>query len=265
MLRVTDDKKDEIQKSCNSYLEKEFLKIRVLASLIGTLTATFPGNKLGPLQYRALYKCKTYTLKKSKGNFECRVTLSKDALLDLKWWRDNIIFVSKSLQYPPISKVIYTDVSNIGRGASCEGMSTGGPWHLNEKQLHANAFELKVIPLGLKPFIKEEKIHIKVFSDSTTAIGYINKIATSHSDTCYHIWEWAEKKGIHITAAYIPGNKSIEADRESKELSVDLEWTVCLKSLLKALVFLNYTPKVDLIQFYTYYSYKPDPEASGVD
>ena len=133
LLSVTDDKKDEIQKSCHSCLEKEFLKIRELASLIGTLTATFPGNKLGLLYYRALYKCKIYTLKKSKGNFECRVTLSKDALLDLKWWRDNIIFVSRTLQYPPISKVIYTDVSNIGRGASCEGMSTGGPWHLNEK------------------------------------------------------------------------------------------------------------------------------------
>ena len=44
-----------------------------------------------------------------------------------------------------------------------------------------------------------------------------------------------------------------------------------LKSLSKALVLLNYTPKVDLFasnvnhQFDSYYSYKPDAEASGVD
>ena len=44
-------------------------------------------------------------MKRSKGNFECRVTLPKDS----KCWRDNIIFISKNLQYPPISKVIYTD------------------------------------------------------------------------------------------------------------------------------------------------------------
>ena len=45
LLSVTDDKKDKIQKSCNSYLQNEPLKIRELASLIRSLTATFPGNK----------------------------------------------------------------------------------------------------------------------------------------------------------------------------------------------------------------------------
>ena len=47
-------------------------------------------------------------------------------LNELKWWRDNIITVSKSLQYPLISKVIYTDASNVGWEASCEVISTGG-------------------------------------------------------------------------------------------------------------------------------------------
>ena len=74
-----------------------------------------------------------------------------------------------------------------------------------------------------------------------------------------------------MTAAHIPKDKNIEADRESRELSVDLEWMLCSKSLLKALVLLNYTPKIDSFannvnhQFHTYYSYKPDPEVSGVD
>ena len=122
----------------------------------------------------------------------------------------------------------------------------------------------------MKSFIKEKKIHIKIFSDSITAIGCINKIGTSHSDMCHHftklIWKWVGKKGIHITAAY----KNIDTDRESRELSVYLEWMVCSKSLLRALVLLNYSPKVDLFasnvnhQFHIYYSYKPDPETSGV-
>ena len=37
-----------------------------------------------------------------------------------------------------------------------------------------------------------------------------------------------------MTAAHIPKDKNIEADRESRELSVDLEWMLCSKSLLKA-------------------------------
>ena len=81
---VTDDKKEKIQKSYNSYSEKESLKIREPASLIKTLSATFSGGRLDPLYYRALDKCKTRSLKKSKENFKSRVTVSKDALLDLK-------------------------------------------------------------------------------------------------------------------------------------------------------------------------------------
>ena len=79
------------------------------------------------------------------------------------------------------------------------------------------------------------------------------------------------KKSIHITAAHTSGDKNIEAEKESRELSVDLEWMLCSNSLSKAMVMLNYTPKVDLFasnvnyQFNTYYSYKPDPEAYGVD
>ena len=49
LLSVTDDKKDKIQKSYNYCLKKKPLKIQELASLIGTLTATFTG----PLHYRA--------------------------------------------------------------------------------------------------------------------------------------------------------------------------------------------------------------------
>ena len=160
------------------------------------------------------------------------MTLSKDALLDSKCWRDNIIFISKNMQYPPISKDIYNDASNAGWGASCQGMLTEGSWLLEKKQWHINAFERKAMLLGLKFFIKEEKTHIKVFSD-----------------ICHHftklIWEWAEKNTIQITGAHIPEEKNIEAHRESKQLLVDLDYMLCSKSLSKTPVLLNYKPKVD--------------------
>ena len=62
------------------------------------LTATFRGNNLDHLYDKVLDKCKACALKKSKGNFESRVTLSKDAVLSFKWWRDNIVTVSKNLR-----------------------------------------------------------------------------------------------------------------------------------------------------------------------
>ena len=87
-----------------------------------------------------------------------------------------------------------------GWGAYCEGMSTGGSWINTEKNWHINALELKSILLSLMSIVKDHGIHVKVFSDNTTAIACINKLGTSHSELCHHItkqiWEWAEKKDI---------------------------------------------------------------------
>ena len=123
--------------------------------------------------------------------------------------------------------------------------------------------------------VKDHGIHAKIFSDSTTAIACINKLSTSHSELCYHItkqiWEWADKKDIHITATQVPGHKNINADRESRELSYDLEWILWPKSLHKALKILKFNPEADIFasninyQFHTYFSYKADPKAKVVD
>ena len=79
---------------------------------------------------------------------------------------------------------------------------------------------------SLKPCINEEKIQIKLFRNCATAIACINKIGISHLDICNRfsklIWKWTERKGIYTIAAQIPGLKNIGADREYKELSVEL-------------------------------------------
>ena len=97
------------------FLKKSFT-IRELSSLIETSTSTFPGNKFGPLYYRELDKCKTLGLKKAKGNFDTLIKLTKEAILDVQWWIKNLYTVSKKLQYPDITKVIYTDALMHGWG-----------------------------------------------------------------------------------------------------------------------------------------------------
>ena len=67
------------------------------------------------------------------------------------------------------------------------------------------------------------------------------------------------------------GHKNINADRESRELSHDLEWILCPKILHKALKILKFKPEADMFasninyQFHTYSSYKADPKAKAVD
>ena len=55
-------------------------------------------------------------LKKAKGNFDTLIKLTKEAILDLQWWIKNVYTVSKKLQYPDITNVIYTDASIHGGG-----------------------------------------------------------------------------------------------------------------------------------------------------
>ena len=99
-------------------------------------------------------------LKKEKGNSDTFIKLTKEAVLDLQWWIKNLYTVSKKLQYPDITKVIYTDASMHGWEAYCEEMSTGGSWINTEKDWHINALKLKSILLSLISIVKDHGIHV---------------------------------------------------------------------------------------------------------
>ena len=101
-----------------------------MSSLIGTLISTFPGNKSGRLYYRELDKCKTFELRRAKANFETHTHIksTKEAILDLQWWINNLFTVSRKLQYPDITKIVYTDALMHGSVGYYEGISTGESW-----------------------------------------------------------------------------------------------------------------------------------------
>ena len=114
-------------------------------------------------------------------------------------------------------------------------MSIGGHWLLEEKRWHINALEMKPILLGSKSFKKTRSLIPRYFQTAELLLQAPIKHEPP-AQTCYHftklIWEWTEMKDIHITAAHIPGGKNIEADRESRELSVDLKTLKTLKPLV---------------------------------
>ena len=86
--------------------KKQDLKIRDVASFIDTLTSTFPANEYGPLYYRTILKNKDDFLKANKGNFNARIDLTKNALQEIKWWENNILYAFKPIAKVRISKLI---------------------------------------------------------------------------------------------------------------------------------------------------------------
>lgn len=70
--------------------EKDFVSIRRVVRLLGKISSSFPGVKYGRLHYRKIERDKSEALKIAKGNFEKKMSLSCQALDEIKWWLENI-------------------------------------------------------------------------------------------------------------------------------------------------------------------------------
>ena len=275
-VKLTAAKALAIQELCTKTLKRKCISIRELASVIGKLVSSFPGVRYGPLYYRYLDQCKTQALKDNKGNFDAITELPKPAREELHWWATNVTQSFNVVSRDEPHLTITTDASHQGWGAHCEGASTGGSWTSSEANYHINYLEMLAAFLGLKTFANMKyNIHIRLRVDNTTAMNIINKMGTSHSDSCNSLvkemWEWCMGKQIWISAAHIPGSLNFVADFESRHIAKASEWMLNKNKLNDALQTLNFVPEIDLFasrinhQFLKYVSYRPDPKAIDID
>ena len=111
---------------------------------------------------------KSLALKHNKGDYEAKMVLSTAARLELDWWINNITSTYQVISHGLPSIQITTDASLRGWGAECEGVSTGGPWALEEAKQHINRLELLASFLGLKAFAQERtNVHIRLRLDNS--------------------------------------------------------------------------------------------------
>ena len=269
------EKKECIFQMCSEILKGVYFTIRFVAQFIGILVSSLPAVQHGALFYRFLEKDKIEALACSKGNFEAYMQLSAESIDEVKWW---LMHIDDSLRYiktPPPDLKINCDASTKGWGGVHNGESTGGQWSFDENLLHINVLELKAILLGLQSFFKECKsVHIRIETDNTTALAYINKLGGVQSMQCHRvakdIWIWAIEKNIHLSAVHLPGSENVLADKASRVFDENTEWTLC-NSIFENLSD-RYGPfDIDLFasrlnaKITTYCSWKPDPGAQFID
>lgn len=84
-VRPTQDKKDSIISLCQGLLDKETVKIRTVAQVLGKIVSFLPGVIYGPLHYREIAREKTAALRASKGNFDSNMSLCVHAHDELRW------------------------------------------------------------------------------------------------------------------------------------------------------------------------------------
>ena len=171
--------------------------------------------------------------------------------------------------------IIESDASNLGWGASCQDVTTGGPWSTQERTRHINCLEMLAATLALKTFTKKKTgLSMLLKIDNTTAVAYINNQGGTVSEELVHLtrdlWMWCLERNIHIHAQYLPGHLNTVADRESRSMKHRSYWKLDVQ-IFNRIHQLFGPLEVDLFasglthQCQCYFSWRPDPFAEATD
>jgi hypothetical protein len=166
--------------------------------------------------------------------------------------------------------VSYADASGHGWCAKIEaGDSTSGILSQFESTKHINYLELLAVKLALISLLNDRlNIHIRIMSDNTTVVSYINAMGGCKSLDCNSlacdIWDWAIARGIWLSSAHIPGKENVDADTLSRGLNANLEWMFSFRVFQKIVSIFGQASRLNA-QVDNYISWKPDPGTSYVD
>ena len=275
-ITLTNEKKVKIHEYAKKLLV-DTPTIREVAKFLGNLSASFEAFTYGRLFYRFIEIDKINALKLSKGKFDAPCVLSPTAKDEICWRRQNLLNSSrKMISAPTVDYIIHTDTSNLGWGAHDEDQTISGRWSDSEKTLHINCLEFVAIKLAIKSFLPRKVLvrHLRLMSDNSAAITYINKQEGTQSTLCNQltkdIWIICMDKETRVSAAHILGKQNIFADTASRKFHDASEWMLS-KNIFNHLIACFGMPEIDLFasslnkQLHRYASWMPDPDALYID
>ncbi|KAJ8913043.1 hypothetical protein NQ315_002059 [Exocentrus adspersus] len=150
---------------------------------------------------------------------------------DLHWWIDNIASSLNNIKIDKYDIEIFTDASLTGWGACCGTQKTHGYWSDLDKTRHINYLELLAIFYGIKCYAYDLPTgNVLIRCDNTTAISYINRMGSVRfpalCSLAKEIWQWCERNNIWLFASYISSENNSDADKESRRLCDETEWSL---------------------------------------
>jgi ribonuclease HI len=275
IVQLPEERQNSIISGCKSLLKKPTATIREVAKIIGLIVASFSAVEYGKLHYRQLEINKIYALQKSYGNYDSLMEITNDMKTELHWWIENLSLQVRHIFKKPVEIEMYTDASRLGWGAKLGKCKIGGRWNNTETNYHINALELLAINYALKAFKDNlQDKHVKIFTDNTTAVNYINSMGGIKSPVCNNIsvdiWTWCISRNIWLTCTHIAGSDNIEADAASRCFKDHLEWKLDT-NIFQHICNRWGKPDIDMFasrlnaQLPVYCSWKPDPNCTYVD
>ena len=124
-VSLTDIKQQKIKTLIDETLQSKKLKIKQIATVLGTFEAALPAIKFGRLDMFYSQKCKNEALKLNKGNYEGLTNLTQNCISELQWWQKSVDSVNDIYNSLP-QLTIYSDACPNGWRAASGKHSTGG-------------------------------------------------------------------------------------------------------------------------------------------
>jgi len=274
-ISISNKKQDAVHKTLSRFYVGKTLKIREFASLIGMLIAIRFAISYSTGHTKIFEREKYLALISSNGNYNSSMQISQLAHSDLEWWKEKILSPGSPIRNDYYGMTIFTDASSLGWGASTELNFAQGQWDKIEVLSHINEKELLAVFYGLKSLANcRFNCQILLRVDNTTAISYLNKMGGVQfpklNAIAKNIWDWCELRKIWLFATYIASKENVDADKLSRHLNDDMEWSLppyCFQQICD----LFGPPEIDLFaskynfQCEDYISWYPDKNAWSID
>ena len=219
--RMSDDRATAFQSLLSEFQLGRRVRYRTCMRLSGTMASILSLVPLGRLHSRPFLRW-TVSLRIPPTQGNTPVIISQTPLTALRPWRDGLLLT----QGVPLGrvltrKVLTTDASLTGWGATFEGRSASGLWQGPLLEEHINFLELMAAFLALQafePFLLG--CHVLIRTDNVTTKFYINKQGGLRSlhldDLARQISLWAQERLLSLRAEHVPGLLNSGADLLSR-------------------------------------------------
>ncbi|KAJ8964280.1 hypothetical protein NQ314_005014 [Rhamnusium bicolor] len=220
---------------------------------------------------------KYLALRYSNQDYKACLLISYVMKFELQWWYQTLgqnigitIVTDRNFVLE-----IFSDASLTAWGGFCNNRATHGFWHLKDIGRHINYLELLAAFNELRSFASGFcNCSILLRLDNITAIACINRMGSvrfkSLNDITRQIWLWCESKNIFVVPSYINTKQNIQADRESRNLSIETEYELS-DSAFHEICYSFGTLSIDLFatllntKCRRYISWKPDQSSLTID
>ena len=208
------------------------VQFKLCQRVLGLMASAIALIRLGRLRMRPFQRWVAALGIPQARQAHAHVTVTADCIAALRHW-GNPQFLSEGVAMGTVAsrKVITTDASLTGWGATHEGRVVSGTWEYNLRNAHINYLELMAVFLALKhflPFLQHS--HVLVRSDNTTTISYINRQGGLRSRQlhmlAHRLTLWSSAHLLSLRASHIRGIENLGADLMSRGGYRYAEWSL---------------------------------------